>query len=226
VPAVRSPTKKPVAERRNEILDVTCDVVMERGFGATRVQDVAKRLNVSTGLIHYHFDNKDALLSAAFDHAAQRDLRRLEREVGTDGDAVARLLSVIRLYAPERAEAGWMLWIDAWGEALRNPILRQISQDLDIAWKNHLEAVIVDGVASGEFVCLDPHGAAWRLAALLDGLAVQVIVHDKAVTVDELRSWVLHAAAAELGVDPARFAAAETPRTKRGVNRSGRPRRH
>ena len=34
------------------------------------MQDVAKRLDVSTGLIHYHFDNKDALLSAAFQLAA------------------------------------------------------------------------------------------------------------------------------------------------------------
>jgi AcrR family transcriptional regulator len=211
---VRTATKKPVPERRNEILDVTCDVVMDRGFGATRVQDVAKRLGVSTGLIHYHFDNKDALLSAAFDHAAQRDLQRLEREIDANDDAVSRLLALITLYAPERAEAGWMLWIDAWGEALRNPILRQISQDLDIAWKSQLEQVIVDGVAEGVFACPDTHAAAWRLAALLDGLAVQVTVHDKAVSVDELRRWVLHAATVELGIDASRLAAAK-PKRKR-----------
>ena len=99
------------------------------------MQDVAQRLGVSTGLIHYHFDYKDALLAAAFEHAAERDLRRLEREVGPTATPVAKLAVGIRLYAPKGAEPGWMLWIDAWGEALRNPILRRISQDLDIAWK-------------------------------------------------------------------------------------------
>ena len=202
---MRAAPKKPVAERRTEILDVTCEVVTERGFAATRVQDVAKRLDVSTGLIHYHFDNKDALLSAAFQLAAERDLERLERELGNEPGPVAKLLRVITLYAPEQAEPGWMMWIDAWGEALRNPILRAISQDLDIAWMHHLEAVISEGVAEGAFECADPHASAWRIAALLDGLAVQVTVHDKAVTLDELRAWVLVAAAAEVGLDPSQF---------------------
>jgi AcrR family transcriptional regulator len=201
--AVRSAVKKPVDERRGEILDVTCDVVVERGFGAIRVQDVAARLGVSTGLIHYHFDSKDALLSAAFLHAAQRDLHRLDAEVGAVEGAVAKLLALIGLYAPEVAEAGWMMWIDAWGEALRNAALRRISEDLDLAWTSRLEAVIAEGVEAGEFTCPDPHGAAWRLAALLDGLAVQVVVHDRAVSFDELRRWVRQAAAAELGLDAA-----------------------
>jgi hypothetical protein len=98
-----------------------------------------------------------------------------------------------------------MLWIDAWSEALRNPILRQLSQDLDIAWKELLEAVIVEGVEAGTFTCADPHGTAWRLTALLDGLAVQVMAHDKAVSRAEMRRWILHAASLDLGVDAAIF---------------------
>ena len=47
-----------VEERRTEILDVTCQVVIERGFAATRIADIAHKLGVSTGLIHYHFDSK------------------------------------------------------------------------------------------------------------------------------------------------------------------------
>lgn len=213
---VKISTKKPVDERRTEILDVTCEVVVERGFGATRVVDVSHRINVSTGLIHYHFDTKDALLSAAFHHAAQRDLERLEREVTSEPDAVCKLVRIVTMDTPEQAEAAWMMWIDAWGEALRNPILRNISQDLDIAWKSLLEAVIVEGVEAGTFRCADPHGASWRLTALLDGLAVQVMAHDKAVSRDEMQRWILHAAALELGVDEAVFAASagQAPRLR------------
>jgi AcrR family transcriptional regulator len=169
------------------------------------VQDVADRIGVSSGLIHYHFDNKDALLSAAFEHAAQRDLERLQRTVAAEPDAVAKLVRIVTMDTPEQAEAGWMLWIDAWSEALRNPILRQLSQDLDIAWKELLEAVIVEGVEAGTFTCADPHGTAWRLTALLDGLAVQVMAHDKAVSRAEMRRWILHAASLDLGVDAAIF---------------------
>ena len=55
-----------VEERRTEILDVTCQVVIERGFAATRIADIAQKLGVSTGLIHYHFDSKEQLLAEAF----------------------------------------------------------------------------------------------------------------------------------------------------------------
>ena len=33
--------KQTVEERRAEILEVTCEVVIERGFAATRISDVA-----------------------------------------------------------------------------------------------------------------------------------------------------------------------------------------
>jgi AcrR family transcriptional regulator len=69
--AVKKPT---VAERRNEILETTCAVVIERGFAGTRIADVAKRLDVSSSLIHYHFDSKEQLLAEAFDYYANKDV--------------------------------------------------------------------------------------------------------------------------------------------------------
>ena len=45
--------KETVEKRRIEILEATCDVVIERGFAGTRVADVAKKLGVSNSLIHY-----------------------------------------------------------------------------------------------------------------------------------------------------------------------------
>ena len=63
-----------------------------------------------------------------------------------------------------------MLWIDGWGEALRNPTMRGISQDLDVAWMDRLAEIITAGVQAGEFTCRDPQSTAWRLASLLDGL--------------------------------------------------------
>ena len=194
-----------VEERRHEILEVTCQVVIERGFGATRISDVANKLGVSTGLIHYHFDSKDQLLAEAFQWAAESDLARLHAEVGRGGTSIEKLERVIRLYGHVEAEPGWMLWIDGWGEALRSPTLQKISQELDLHWQELIEAIIHDGVAAGEFTCPDPRATGWRLTALLDGLGLQVTVHDGLLTRDERLSWVHTAAAAELGVAPSLF---------------------
>lgn len=194
--------RRAVDVRREEILRATVDEVTERGFASTRVADVAARLGISTGLVFYHFDSKDALLSAAFDYAAQRDLERLAAAANGAGTAARRLAKILAMYAPEDSGAGWPLWIDAWAAALRSPEMAEVSQRLDVHWKDTIATVITDGVRRGEMVCRDPDATAWRLTAMLDGLAVQSTVHAGVVTRRQVTSWVRKAAAAELGIDP------------------------
>lgn len=192
--------------RRREILDATVRVVAERGFAATRIQDVAAALGVSTGLVHYHFDSKDDLLTAAFRHAAATDIARLEKSLAESADAVEQLDRLIAEYLPGgRGEKGWVLWIDAWGEALRDPALRRISAELDTAWIDALEAVIDDGVTAGRFVCPDPRAAAWRMAALMDGLGLQLVAHRGMLTRAEALEYSRIAAAREVGLERGAF---------------------
>jgi AcrR family transcriptional regulator len=194
-----------VAQRRNEILETTCQVVIDRGFAATRVSDVANRLGVSTGLIHYHFDSKELLLAEALRYAAEQDIARLELELEQAPTAVAKLDTMFAFDMPEAGEPSWTLWIDGWSEAVRNPTMRRISQDLDLAWKDRLRDIIQAGVAAGEFACPDPEGAAWRLSALLDGLGVQFTVHEGVLSRAQLVRYMRAAAALELGLEDGAF---------------------
>lgn len=189
--------------RRQEILRATCEEVARRGFANTRVADVASTLGISTGLVFYHFDSKDSLLSAAFAYAAERDLDRLAAAATGSGGALERLSAILRIYGPEGSGAGWSLWIDAWATALRSPEMAEVSQQLDVQWKDAVADVIGQGVENGEFTCPDPSGAAWRITALIDGLAVQSTVHDGVLTVEQVDEWVRTFVARELGVDPA-----------------------
>jgi len=200
--------KTTVEARRIEILETTCQVVIERGFAATRVADVANKLGVSTGLIHYHFESKDQLLAEAFRYAAEADLVRLSEQVADVAGPIAKLDKIFRLYTPVEAEPDWMLWIDGWGEALRSPALREISQALDLRWKRMLEQIIEDGVQAGLFTCTDPNAAAWRMASLLDGLSVQATVHEGLISRTELLDWVRTAASTELGLPRGAFTGA------------------
>ncbi len=198
--AVKKPT---VAERRAEILEITCEVVIERGFAATRIADVAKRLGVSSSLIHYHFDSKEQLLAEAFAHYARKDVEEMEAEIEAAPTAVAQLDRVIHNYVPEGSgDVEWMLWIDGWGEALRNPMMRKISQELDEQSAALAERVIRHGVETGEFVCVDPAAAAMRLTAVVDGLAVQFAAHDGMMTRDQFIDHVRTLAAWEVGLEP------------------------
>jgi AcrR family transcriptional regulator len=196
--------------RREEILQAAAVVVARSGFARTRVADVAAELGVSTGLVFYHFETKDRLLSEAFLQAAEADLLRLDRVVGGPGAPGARLRAVLRLYAPAGPANGWTLDIDAWAEALRSPEIREASRRLDRRWRDAIAAVIADGVAAGEFACPDPLVAAERIAAMLDGLAVATQVR-RSVPRARAARWALEYAAAQVGVPADHF----TPATGR-----------
>ena len=188
-----------VAERRKEILETTCRVVLARGFAHTRIADVAAELGVSTGTIHYHFVSKDVLFAEALRYAADRDLDWLAASVARGTTALERVDRVLRSYLPD-VDGSWVMWVDAWAQALRSPVMRAISEELDARWHAVLEGIIKEGVAGGEFTCPDPAAAAWRLTALLDGLALQVLVHSGIVGRRQMLDYARTAARLELGL--------------------------
>ena len=48
--------------RRRAMLQAAAELISERGFGETRIADVAKRAGTSSGLVIYYFGTRDRLL--------------------------------------------------------------------------------------------------------------------------------------------------------------------
>ncbi|MFF9087824.1 TetR/AcrR family transcriptional regulator [Streptomyces sp. NPDC014991] len=190
-----------VAERREELLRAAIEQIEARGVAAVRIADVAATLGVSNALVLYHFSTKEKLVAAAFTYAAADDLAHLRGLLGRRTSALRRLRAAVRWYAPTGQAKGWRLWIEGWAVALREPALRDVTRDLDRQWKAAIAAVISEGVTAGEFVCADPSGAALRLTALLDGLAVQLTSYPGGVPRARAQEWVDDALARELGLD-------------------------
>jgi AcrR family transcriptional regulator len=185
--------------RRQEILRTAVTVVTERGFARTRVQDIAEILGVSTGLIFYHFESKDKLLTSAFLHVLENDMARLERVLRRPWSATRRLRGVIRLYDPVGAYDGWVMDIDAWAEGRRIPELGTASRAVENRFANAIRDLVVEGVGTGEFSCANPKHATERIVAMLDGLAVGVHVRQR-MSRNRAVTWGLVYVAAELGI--------------------------
>ncbi|ANJ10527.1 TetR/AcrR family transcriptional regulator [Streptomyces parvulus] len=189
-----------VAERREEMLRAAVEQISARGVDALRIADVAAALGVSNALVLYHFTTKEKLVAAAFARAAEDDLAHLRRLLGRRTPALRRLRTAVRWYAPTGQAKGWRLWIEGWAAALREPALREVTAELDRRWKAAITEVIAEGVAAGEFPCPDPEGAALRLTAFLDGLAVQLTSYAGTVSRARAREWTDEALTRELGL--------------------------
>lgn len=62
-PAQRGPKFRRRAEARpDEVLDAALDLFIEKGFAATRVEDIAKRAGISKGGVYLYFPSKEQIL--------------------------------------------------------------------------------------------------------------------------------------------------------------------
>src|SRR5487761_871977 len=60
-------TPKVVEDRREQIIDAAMRVFAQKGFSRATNRDVAREAGITTGLIYYYFDNKEALLQAVLE---------------------------------------------------------------------------------------------------------------------------------------------------------------
>jgi AcrR family transcriptional regulator len=195
-------------QRREAIVDAALAVAVRKGLASTTVRDVAAEMGTSSGLIHHYFDSMDEVLAAAFERVAAEDLRQTEVLLEEAGDPHELIRAFLASYAPVGDDWAFQLWLDAWAEAARRPVLREASRRLNLAWAAVLERAIRAGVANGTFRCDDPTAAAWRILSLVDGLALQVVAHETIVDRADMLAWAATATERELGLPPGDLAVA------------------
>ena len=189
-------------ERRRRILTATVDVLRERGFAGTRVTDIADAAGTSSGLVLYHFKSLEGALAEALTTLEDDFYAELEAELGGSAGPGERLRRMAELGAGSGPAVGdWGLWLEIWVRALRSPAARATREQLDRRWRGLIREVIDEGVTSGEFRTDDAEDATARLAALMDGLAIQLALGDPGMTPDRMVDLWLAAASLELGAD-------------------------
>jgi AcrR family transcriptional regulator len=189
-------------ERKASILTAVVASIIDVGLTAMTVADVAKRAEVSTALVHYHFSSKAELIVAALRSASIDDKASREAAVIAPGTAVTRLHNVLCGSLPASADdASWLLWIESWGETRRAPLISEVMADLDGHELTAILQLLEAGIAAGEFSCVDPHGVAAQLTALRDGLAIRHTLFGGDHTADEFVALLRSAIRSNLGLD-------------------------
>ena len=57
-------TPKVIEDRREQIIDAAMRVFAQKGYSKATNKDIAREAGITTGLIYYYFDSKEALLKA------------------------------------------------------------------------------------------------------------------------------------------------------------------
>ena len=190
---------------RERILAAAVSQIAAEGIDGVRIARIATEARVSPALVHYHFATRDALLAEALDysyvHAGEARI--------TSGDTLprtshaARLQSMIEACLPtsEALRQDWVLWVELWLRAVRNPELRPVAEELYARLHAWFAREIAEGVKDGEFARCDPDEVADLALALIDGYGVRTLIGDPAMPLERGRRAVSGAVARELGLD-------------------------
>ena len=188
------------------ILDAACDLSAAEGIDEVRIARVAQRAGASTALVHHYFSTREELLEQAlihsFEEAGDERFRESPDSEETATDALARGLAE-SLPFPGSQEREWVLWVELWLRAVREPALRPVAARLYGRYRDWVAGLIRAGVETGEFRDdADPEALADLAMALLDGTGVRALIQDPAMEVQSARTLVARQLAAELGLDP------------------------
>jgi len=172
-PAPRRERRKD--DRPAELLQAALEIMVERGFSATRLDDVATRAGVSKGTVYLYFDSKEALFQEVVRTSIIPALANAEQLMARhDGPAHELLRSMV-----------WGMWnVVLSGPAGGIPKLmlaeaRNFPEIADFYYREVVQrahalvrGVIGRGVASGEFRPVDVDSVAHVLISSLVMLAV------------------------------------------------------
>ncbi|TWI61586.1 TetR family transcriptional regulator [Pseudoduganella lurida] len=156
---------KPRWERRkdarpHELLSAALDLFVDRGYAATRLEDVARRAGVSKGTLYLYFENKQELFKAVVRENIVQVIGRAESDVAAADDvSCSELLRTMlrRWWTDVAATRASGLAKLIMAEAGNFPEIAQFYNDEVIA-RGHalLSSIVRRGIERGEFAPVDP----------------------------------------------------------------------
>ena len=161
-------------QKKKYILDTARKVFVEKGFKSVTMKDIVEACEISRGGLYLYFDSTEQILMEVLQmEAAETDdvfTERIEQ-----GDTAADILTLFLmeqkrelLQKKDNLTVAVYEYFFAHGLTDKNNMLRR---QFDAGVKV-IEKLIEAGIASGEFYCEDPKGAAANIMYVLEGMKI------------------------------------------------------
>lgn len=165
------------SDSRDRLLEAALDLFLERGFAATRVDDIAQRAAVSKGCVYLYFRTKHEIFEAVVDEAIVARIARAEQFAADFNGSASELLEAVLTNN----------LLEFWGSAssgIPKLILAESQQFPELAAshfqgitlraRRFIESILQLGIDNGEYRTIDvPYVARCILNALDHELITQ-----------------------------------------------------
>ncbi|AGS26297.1 TetR/AcrR family transcriptional regulator [Rhizobium etli] len=172
------------ALRPIQILDAAFEEFVRNGFAGARVDDIADRVGVTKGTVYVYFETKEKLFEAMISHFSVPFQELLQITAGLSGSATDRLMSILGLLYDQIAE-------DRTTRELTRLVISEGQRFPDLIDRHHdefiapiiarIDALILEGVASGEFREIPVEFSDIVVAPILTTTVLRLIFDDRRV---------------------------------------------
>jgi AcrR family transcriptional regulator len=159
-------------QRRQQLISATMRVLARKGYAQTTLSDVAREAGVSHGLVNFHFETKEKLLTATLLFMAEEYRQNWTAALQAAGPKPADRLTALMaadyidaICTPEHLAC----WCSFWGEVQSRPIYQQECASNDETYIRELETICAELIAEENYP-IDARRAARVLRLTSEGL--------------------------------------------------------
>lgn len=154
--------------RRRQLILATVDAIAELGFNATTIAEIARRADVSTGLVSFYFGDKDGLIEATLRHLARDLSRGVAVRLRDSSTPLERVQAVIDANLGESQVQRRIatVWLAFWGQVPHSPRFARVQR----AYQRRIVSNIAHALELAPMPRQTALVLAETVAALIDGL--------------------------------------------------------
>ncbi|MFP6615865.1 MAG: TetR/AcrR family transcriptional regulator [Candidatus Hydrogenedentota bacterium] len=169
--------------RRKQIIDTAIEAIARDGFAQTTIAEIARRAGVSTGVITYHFKNKDELLEQCIRRLFEAPNAYVIEKVDMQHTYTLKLKTFIEanieFMLKNRSHSTAM--VSSFGafnsETARHRILARQYTEI----RKYLNRILEGGKTKGEFRDFSTETMAQLIFGTLEGLMNQWVLSEKEI---------------------------------------------
>ena len=175
------------SERKHQIIRATIECITRYGYSNFSMQDVARVADVSKGIIHYYFLNKEDLMMTVLDNVSS-EIETLLTSSESGQDVKVRLSSVIWMCANvvQNKREYYRINMDFWTQIDQKEKVREEVARHYAKFRGAIANIIQQGITLGVFRKGDASQYASIIIALIDGLALQWLFDEGVFVYDEI----------------------------------------
>lgn len=178
-------------QRRLQLIQATIRSIARHGLSDTTIATVARAAKLSQGIVNLHFQSKERLLVETLQFVTDEYRDSWEKALRGAGPTVAERLLALANVDLEKSvfdRNKIAVWFAFWSETKSRPTYRKLCAQRDCSYDAVLTELVAELIREGGYPAIDPAIISAGLAAMTEGLWLDLLVNPRSMNQDKART--------------------------------------